>query len=102
VLFGQELTVEFKFEENKEFVRDVLDKQHKLRLMPDGWTTVEKLPDSWPSFAYQRKVNGEGVPSNRVMSLFQVDVGGKDGRAGDELLSRARNMATKLAESNAR
>src|SRR5918912_3818414 len=36
VLFGDQLTVEFKFTENKQYVRQVLDQQRDLRLMPGG------------------------------------------------------------------
>ena len=97
VLFGKELTVDFRFEENKQYVRDVLDTQHLLRLLPDGYTSVDQLPGDWPSWAYLDKVNKDGVPSNRVMDLHNLD-----GRQGDELLARARSMAGEIQASNAR
>jgi hypothetical protein len=98
VMFGEELTVDFRFEENKDFVRRVLEEQHQLRLLPDGgWTTVDKLPSDWASFEYLEKVNAAGVPSNRVMELYKTN-----GRQGDDLMERARAMAGELAASNAR
>jgi hypothetical protein len=98
VLFGEELTVDFRFEENKDFVRRVLEEQHQLRLLPDGgWTTVDRLPSDWASFEYMKKVNAAGVPSNRVMELYKTN-----GRQGDDLMERARAMAGELAASNAR
>jgi hypothetical protein len=102
VLFGHELAVEFKFQENKEYVRRVIDQQRDLRLLPDGgWTTKDKLPTDWPGFAFLKTVNADGIPSEQVVERQQARAG-QDGRPGDDLLQRARQVAEKLEPIGAR
>jgi hypothetical protein len=101
-LFGQELTVEFKFQENKEYVRRVIDQQRDLRLLPDGgWTTKDRLPADWPSFAFLKTVNADGIPSERIVGRQQAR-SGQGGRPGDALLQRARQVAEQLEPIGAR
>jgi hypothetical protein len=96
VLFGQELTVEFKFTENKDFVRQVLQQQRDLRLMPGGaWTTRDQLPADWPSYQYLQIVDADGIPSQQIMQQ-QEQRASQGQRPGDELLQRAREVAEQL------
>ena len=67
VLFGPTLTVEFKFQENKEYVRGVLQQQRDLREVGPSWVMKDQLPRDWPSFAYQQIVNADGVPSEEIV-----------------------------------
>jgi Mn-containing catalase len=92
-LFGTELQVEFRFQENKQYVREVLEKQRDLRLLNRGWVWKNDLPRDWPSYAYQQRVNADGVPSEKVVDIQQVGAG--DGRPGEELLARARQIAVR-------
>jgi Mn-containing catalase len=97
VLFGKQLTVEFKFQENKEYVRGVLAQQRDLREIGERWVMKDDLPRDWPSFAYQKIVNKDGVPSNEIV---QQQAGQHNGRAehpGDELLERARDLALRTS-----
>ena len=48
-LFGSKLAVDFKFQENKEYIRRVLDQQRDLRLVELGWVMQDALPADWPS-----------------------------------------------------
>lgn len=96
MLFPSELTVEFKFQENKEYVRNVLERQVDLREVGDHWVWKDDVPADWPSAAYQKIVNADGVPSEEIVS---EQSGRHDGRAehpGDELLARARQLAQQL------
>jgi hypothetical protein len=96
VLFGEELAVEFKFQENKEYVRRVIDQQRDLRLLPDGgWTTKDQLPADWPSFAFLKTVNADGIPSEQIVESQQAR-GDRDSRPGNDLLQRARQVAEQL------
>jgi len=87
VLFGEELKVEFKFTENKEYVRRVIDQQRDLRLVaPDGWMMKDQLPADWPSREFMAVVNADGIPSEQIVERQQQR------RAGDDLLQRARQV----------
>jgi hypothetical protein len=89
-LFGSELTVEFQFQENKEYVRQVLAEQRDLRLVPYGFTTLDQVPAA--TRQYQAVVNADGIPSEDIVDrqgLQPKEVV----RPGDELLDRARELA---------
>ena len=97
-LFGADLKVEFKFTENKEYVRHVLSEQVDLRQIDRHWTVKDQLPADWPSYEYQRKVNADGVPSEEVVDLQAQRHNGNAPHPGDELLERARQIALQLRE----
>jgi hypothetical protein len=89
VLFGEELPVDFKFTENKEYVRRVIDQQRDLRLVaPDGWLPFDQLPADWPSNRYKEIVDLQASSHN-----------GHAQHAGDELLARARTVAIDFRET---
>jgi hypothetical protein len=90
-LFGSSLQVDFKFQENKEYVRRVLDQQRQARLLDHGWARKQDLPSDWPSYQYQQIVNADGVPSEEIVDI-QLD------RPGDNLLERARNWLSNSAK----
>lgn len=89
-VFGEELTVEFEFTENKDYLRQLNEQQHGLRIENREYVWKDALPDDWPSYAYQDTVNADGIPSERIVDL-QVERA--DGRVGNELLARARELA---------
>jgi hypothetical protein len=95
VLFGGPLTVDFKFTENKEYVRHVLERQRDLRLIAFGWAKKDELPEDWPSYRYQQVVNAHGIPSEEVVRRQLQDRRPVE-RPGDELLARARQVATEV------
>lgn len=99
VVFGDRLSVEFKFQENKEYVRHVLEQQVNVRELGSTWTSKDKLPADWPSYDYQKTVNADGNPSEEIVD---VQVSRHDGQAqhpGDELLARARSLALEFRET---
>lgn len=91
-LFGSKLTVEFKFQENKEYIRRVIERQKDLRLIEYGWAKKEQLSLDWPSHHYQQVVNADGVPSEEIV-MRQFQQRRPVERPGDELLERARGLA---------
>jgi hypothetical protein len=97
VLFGRELTVDFKFQENKEYVRGVLEQQRDLREVGERWVYRDDLPKDWPSFTYQKIVNGDGVPSEEIVGEQSSRHDGQPQHPGDELLARARELAQQFA-----
>src|SRR5215210_5745248 len=85
VLFGSELTVEFRFQENKEYVRQVLAQQRDVRMVPYGYTTLDQVPEA--TRRYQAIVNADGSPSEDIVDR-QLLQSKEIVRPGDELLVR--------------
>jgi hypothetical protein len=99
ILFGKELKVEFKFQENKEYVRGVLEQQRDLREIGERWVMKDELPKSWPSFAYQKIVNADGVPSEEIVREQSGRHNGQLQHPGDKLLKRARDLAEQFSRA---
>jgi hypothetical protein len=99
VLFGKQLTVEFRFQENKDYVRGVLERQRDLREIGERWVMKDDLPKDWPSFGYQKIVNREGVPSEEIVQEQSRLHSGQPQHPGDELLARARDLAEQFARA---
>ena len=98
-LFGPELRVEFRFQENKEYVRGVLEQQRDLREIDGSWVMKDQLPKDWPSFAYQATVNADGNPSEEIVREQSGRHNGQAQHPGDELLARARNLAQQFSHA---
>jgi hypothetical protein len=96
-LFGDQLTVEFRFQENKDYIRKVLGQQMDLRQFGSQWLPKEDLPADWPSHRYKEIVNADGVPSEEVVDL-QAARQDPPERPGDELLAQAREVALKIRQ----
>jgi hypothetical protein len=96
-LFGDQLTVEFKFEENKDYIRKVLDQQIDLRQFGGQWLPKQDLPADWPSHRYKEIVNADGIPSEEIVDL-QASRQDPPERPGDELLARAREVALQIRQ----
>jgi hypothetical protein len=96
-LFGEELTVEFKFQENKEYVRQVLAEQRDLRMQLYGYTTMDQVPAE--TLRYQGIVHADGIPSEQVVNRQVVQLKERV-RPGDELLERARELALQTREAS--
>lgn len=91
-LFGDTLTVEFKFTENKEYVRRVLEKQVNLRVVDGEFVDLSQVPEGWPTYEYREIVHADGVPSEELVTAREA-LTRANGRPGDELLDRARAVA---------
>jgi hypothetical protein len=97
-LFGKTLTVDFKFTENKEYIRRTLERQRDVRELPlplDGgpnWMMKDQLPKDWPSYAYQGIVNADGSPSEEIVDRQRREARRTE-RPGNDLLERARELA---------
>jgi len=92
-IVGNSLPTPGTFEENKAYVADVLMNTVDKRLMPNGeFTSIDGLPEDWPSFAYQMIVNGDGSPTEQAVRFRMESAGGELLRAGGDLLDRAAEM----------
>lgn len=94
-LFGKTMTVDFRFQENKEYVRRVVEEQRELRLIEYGWATRDDSPAATKK--YQEMVNQGGIPSEEIlMRQMQQRRNIPNVRPGDELLERARDIARQI------
>ncbi|HYI61692.1 MAG TPA: hypothetical protein VEW93_07795 [Acidimicrobiales bacterium] len=67
------------FETNKDYVRSVLAAQLDLRTDEEDYVPVDDLPADHRFFAFQDKANGDGVPSEDVITQ-NVEANGRDYR----------------------
>jgi rubrerythrin len=98
-LFGDTLTVDFRFQENKGYIQRVLEQQRNVRELPlDGgpnWAMKDQLPADWPSYGYQGIVNADGSPSEEIVDRQRREASRTE-RPGNELLERARELAVQV------
>jgi hypothetical protein len=86
---SEELPTPATFEENREYVTNVIKETSDLRLVIGGkWARLDELPDDWPSYSYQAAVHADGAPSETVVRLRQDAAGVELVRAADPLLER--------------
>lgn len=65
-----------RFQENKQFVRDVLANQINLRSRGTQFIPLDQLPEDSLYFSYQKQVNGDGfVPSEQVIDEHVAALG---------------------------
>src|SRR6478672_9615523 len=72
----QSLPETMRFEENKEYIRQVLADQVNLTAQDTEFVPVEQLPADARYFQYQKTVNAGGVPSEQVIEEHQRQIGG--------------------------
>jgi hypothetical protein len=63
------------FEENKEYVRSVLESQIDLTAQEDKFVPIDKLKADHRYFRYQEIVNKGGVPSEDVIAMARSELG---------------------------
>lgn len=90
-IIGNKLILPCHFEEQKEYVTNILenevDKRHDGK---GGYTTIENLPEDWPSYRVQRILNGaeednnehkvhagsiKGCPTEKTIRLIDTSIG---------------------------
>lgn len=93
-LFGRELTVDFQFTENKEYIRRVIDAQRDVRLLDHGFARLEDLPADWPSYRYQKIVAEGRIPSEDVVDRAVLEA--RSEGPGDATLRAGRDLAVRV------
>lgn len=76
-IIGTDIILPCHFESQKEYVTNILeneiDKRHDGK--PDmGYTTIEKLPEDWPSFEVQAIVNEDGSPTEQTVQNIKTSI----------------------------
>ena len=90
------------FEDNREYVTNVIKEQSDLRLVMGGkWARLDELPADWPSYSYQATVHADGAPSESVVRLRMDAAGVELVRAADpELEQEAGEHRTATLDEN--
>ncbi len=73
----KELPEPVKFQENKAYIRQLLESQVNLTGDETQFVPVEELPKDHRYFQYQQTVNAGGVPSEQVIQRYQQKMGGE-------------------------
>ncbi|MFW6359776.1 MAG: hypothetical protein ACOC0N_11280 [Chroococcales cyanobacterium] len=71
----KELPEPIRFEENKDYIRQVLNSQVNLTGNETEFVPMNELPQDHRYFQYQDKVNGDGVPSEQVIEAHMREKG---------------------------
>jgi hypothetical protein len=78
------------FEENREYVTNVIKETSDLRLVLGGkWAKLDELPADWPSYSYQAAVHADGAASETVVRMRMDAAGVELLRAADPALEQA-------------
>lgn len=89
-IIGNEIHEPSRFESQKKYVEKILNEQVDLRItdsVAKDFTPLEDLPEDWPSYAVQEKLNEEGSPSEMTVRLRAVG-DGRDLVLADEQLKK--------------
>jgi hypothetical protein len=83
------------FEENKEYVREILATQYNLRTDGLEYVEIDDLPSDHRYFAFQAVMNGDGVPSEQVVNDDRAESGQeyRDETDGDNPIEELRPVA---------
>jgi hypothetical protein len=90
------------FEENREYVTNVIKEQSDLRLVLGGkWARLDELSADWPSYSYQAAVHADGAASETAVRLRMDAAGVELVRAADpELEQNAGTHRTTMLDEN--
>jgi hypothetical protein len=89
-IIGDSLPTPATFEENKQYVRRVLEDQARKRLMPVGaFAFIQDLPAGWPSYAYQHVIDADGAPTEQAVGFRMESAGQELLRVDDAWVARA-------------
>ncbi len=86
-VIGTELVLPCRFLSQKKYVTKVLKEEVGKRVIENGeYAFVDELDDDWASYKVQEKVNEDGAPSEKAVSLSIKSIGRDIACADDKLL----------------
>ena len=95
-VIGDKIIIPNHFESQKTYVSNILENEVQKRLINDGntrgYTTIDKLPEDWASYAVREKVSEDGAPTENTIRII-ADQKKRDIALGCEKLV---NMQPKL------
>lgn len=66
------------FEENKDYINQVIEEQLDLQAHNMEYKRFRDFPDDWPSFVFQWQMNVAGVPSEEVVPKARKELAQRD------------------------
>lgn len=90
-VIGTKVVEPCHFESQKDYVTGILETQIDRRLDTEmGYTTIDELPEDWPSYEIQRTAGEDGAPTETTIRLIGVSDGrdlvlADDGLKKDEI-----------------
>jgi len=101
-IIGTEIIIPCHFESQKDYVKNILVNEIDKRIgMDKDYTTIEDLPEDWPSYAVQKAVNADGSPTETTISLMGVAKGRDLILADNKLMKDAPKLLKKGLEEEA-
>lgn len=74
-VIGNKVVLPCHFESQKEYVTNILENEIDKRLDTEmGYTTIDELPEDWPSYEIQETVNEEGSPTEMTIRLIATSI----------------------------
>lgn len=71
-IIGTDIVLPCHFESQKEYVTNILENEVGKRLDENlGYTTIDKLPETWASYNAQEIMNGKGAPTEKTIQLIK-------------------------------
>lgn len=88
------------FESNKDYVNQVIEEQLDLSPHNMDYMRFRDLPDDWPTFRFQWKMNEAGVPSEEVVGKASSELAQRDQvrnikQFKNDFAQRTENLMTK-------
>lgn len=75
-VIGTKVVLPCRFMSQKPYVTNILENEIDKRLDTEmGYTTIDKLPEDWPSYDVQETVNEEGSPTEMVIQVMAAAKG---------------------------
>ena len=72
-IIGKEIVIPCRFMSQKDYVQKVLEREADKRLAKEGkYTTIDRLPEDWPSYKIQEKQNEISSPSENAIRLAGI------------------------------
>ena len=98
-IIGTEIVEPCHFESQKEYVEKIIKKETNKRVDIDGsFNTVDKLDDSWASYAIQEATCKSGAPSEQAVHLAMHTYCRDIAIAKDSLLDKQSELLEKSLE----
>lgn len=99
-VIGNKVVDPCHFKSQKDYVTKILETEIDKRLDTEmGYTTIDELPDDWPSYEFQEKAGEDGSPSEMTIRIISASAGRDLVLADDSLKNDEVKLLTKGLES---
>lgn len=101
-IIGNKVVEPCHFESQKDYVAEVLEKEIDKRLDTEmGYTTIDELPEDWPSYEVQETVGEDGAPTELTIRFIALQDGRDLVLADDALKNDEVDLLTRGLEERA-